>query len=524
MAGPNGSVWSDYEMVGGAWSGWHAMSGRGLTAGPVAVGPGSNGSLQELFVAGPNGSVWSDYEMVGGAWSGWHAMSGRGLTAGPVAVGPGSNGSLQELFVAGPNGSVWSDYEMVGGAWSGWHAMSGRGLTAGPVAVGPGSNGSLQELFVAGPNGSVWSDYEMVGGAWSGWHAMSGRGLTAGPVAVGPGSNGSLQELFVAGPNGSVWSDYEMVGGAWSGWHAMSGRGLTAGPVAVGPGSNGSLQELFVAGPNGSVWSDYEMVGGAWSGWHAMSGSGLTAGPVAVGPGSNGSLQELFVPGPNASVWGDFEVPSAPPGVITPVGSLAAESAPAGSGPVSLSVDPQNVGDLMLLGIEDSNTTLPTVTGVSGGGSSWRLVASDNDATYTQDGDEIWEGVVTATGSSAITITLNGFSDGEDLLAQEFSAGASVTWSLDQSGKVTGTSAQDFAYPSLTPAGSNELYFGIGNAINSTQLVGHGTPGVTYISTGLECVSLVAYDTNTSGTLAPAVANSSGSGNWETALAVLVQS
>ena len=212
------------------------------------------------------------------------------------------------------------------------------------------------------------------------------------------------------------------------------------------------------------------------------------------------------------------------PGAITPVGSLAAASAPAGANSGSLSVDPQNVGDLMLLGTEDSNTTPPTVSSVSGGGvSSWTLIASDSDATYTQDDDEIWEGVVTTPGPSTITITLNGYSDGDDLLAQEFTVGSSVTWSLDKSGKVTGTLAQGFTYPSLTPAGSSELYFGIGNAINYTQLVGEGTPGVTYVNTGLECVSLVAYDTSTSSTLAPAVANSSGGGNWETALAVLVQ-
>ena len=215
---------------------------------------------------------------------------------------------------------------------------------------------------------------------------------------------------------------------------------------------------------------------------------------------------------------------SSTPGAITPVGSLAAASAPAGANSLSLSVHPQNIGDLMLLGIEDSNTTLPTVSSVSGGGvSSWTLIASDADATYTQDGDEIWEGVVTTPGPSTITITLNGFSDGDDLLAQEFTAGSSVTWSLDKSGKVTGTDAQSFTYPSLTPAGSSELYFGMGNAVNNTQLVGEGTPGVTYVNTGLECVSLVAYDASTSSTLTPAVANSNGSGDWETALAVLVQ-
>jgi hypothetical protein len=234
--------------------------------------------------------------------------------------------------------------------------------------------------------------------------------------------------------------------------------------------------------------------------------------------GSAGTVQII------ADLSGWFAAGSATPGAIRPIGNLVAASAPAGANPVSLSVHPQNAGDLMLLGIEDSNTTPPTVASVSGGGaSSWTLVASDSDAAYTQDGDEIWEGVVTTPGQATITITINGYSDGDDLLAQEFTAGGSVTWSLDKSAKVSGISAQGFTYPSLSPASSSELYFGIGNAVNNTQLVGEGTPGVTYINTGLECVSLVAYDTDTSSTLAPAVANSSGNGNWETALAVLIQ-
>jgi hypothetical protein len=248
---------------------------------------------------------------------------------------------------------------------------------------------------------------------------------------------------------------------------------------------------------------------------------------TTVANGSYALVSEVFNSGASAhsAPVGVTVKNASTPGAIAPVGSLAAASAPAGADSGSLSVDPQHVGDLMLFGIEDSNTTLPTVSSVSGGGvSSWTLLASDPDATYTQDGDEIWEGVVATPGQSTITFTLNGYSDGDDLLAQEFTVGSSVTWSLDKSGTVTGVDAQDFSYPSLTPAGSSELYFGIGNAINNTQLVGEGTPGVTYVSTGLECVSLVAYDTSTSGTLAPAVADSSGGGNGETALAVLIQS
>jgi hypothetical protein len=176
----------------------------------------------------------------------------------------------------------------------------------------------------------------------------------------------------------------------------------------------------------------------------------------------------------------------------------------------------------MLLGAEDSNTTPPTVSSVSGGGvSSWRRLARNTDTNYTQDNLEIWAGLVTKTGPSQVTITVSGFSDGDDLMAQEFTTATPVTWSFDKSGNMTGTQAQEFNYPSLTPAGSTELYFGIGTAINQTQLVGSGTAGVTYVETGLQCVSLALYDTNTSATLAPKVANADGSGNWESAVAVL---
>jgi len=135
---------------------------------------------------------------------------------------------------------------------------------------------------------------------------------------------------------------------------------------------------------------------------------------------------------------------------IVPVGSLATTTG------TSLSVDPQDVGDLMLFGTEDSNSTPPTITSVSGGGvSSWQLLGRDDDTNYTQDNLEIWEGVVTTPGPSTITITLSGFSDGNDLLAQEFTAGKPVTWSFDTSGNVAGTLNQDFSYPSLAPARSS---------------------------------------------------------------------
>ena len=309
VSDPGGRVLMAFEMAGGAWSSFRPLSGPGVAGGPVTFAPGSNGSLQELFVAGPGGEVWTEYEVAGGAWRGWHPLSGPGVTGGPVTVAPGSNGSLQELFVSDPGGRVLMAVEMAGGAWSSFRPLSGPGVAGGPVTFAPGSNGSLQELFVAGPGGQVWTDYEVAGGAWRGWYPLGGPGAADGVVTFAPGSNGSLQELFVAGPGGEVWTDYEVAGGAWPGWHPLSRPGVAGGPVTFAPGSNGSLQELFGPSTDAAVSMDYEVAGGAWRGWHPLSGPGVMGGPVTSAPGSNGSLQELFFPGPDAEVWTAYEHP-----------------------------------------------------------------------------------------------------------------------------------------------------------------------------------------------------------------------
>ncbi len=297
-----GQVQTDYELAGGAWSGWHPFGGQNLL-GPITYAPGSNGSLQELFAATTTGQVQTDYELAGGAWSGWHPFGGQNLL-GPITYAPGSNGSLQELFATTTTGQVQTDYELAGGAWSGWHPFGGQNLL-GPITYAPGSNGSLQELFATTTTGQVQTDYELAGGAWSGWHPFGGQNLL-GPITYAPGSNGSLQELFATTTTGQVQTDYELAGGAWSGWHPFGGQNLL-GPITYAPGSNGSLQELFATTTTGQVQTDYELAGGAWSGWHPFGGQNLL-GPITYAPGSNGSLQELFATTTTGQVQTDYEL------------------------------------------------------------------------------------------------------------------------------------------------------------------------------------------------------------------------
>jgi beta-N-acetylhexosaminidase len=88
----------------------------------ITYAPGSNGSIQELFAVGANNQVYNDYEVPGGAWSGWHLFPGPALY-GPITYAPGSNGSIQELFAVGANNQVYNDGEAPGGAWSGWRSL-----------------------------------------------------------------------------------------------------------------------------------------------------------------------------------------------------------------------------------------------------------------------------------------------------------------------------------------------------------------------------------------------------------------
>ena len=88
--------------------------------------------------------------------------------------------------------------------------------------------------------------------------------------------------------------------------------------------------------------------------------------------------------------------------------------------------------------------------------------------------EEIWTGKVTSTGSSTITFTWSGTVTGhyEEYGVQEFSAGlgANTAWALDKSGTVNGASSTTVPFPSLTPSGPGELYFGY----TVSQQRGHG--------------------------------------------------
>jgi RHS repeat-associated protein len=199
---------------------------------------------------------------------------------------------------------------------------------------------------------------------------------------------------------------------------------------------------------------------------------------------------------------------------ISRVGNLAT-----GTG-TTLADDPQATGDLMVLTVTTNNSTPPTVSSVSGGGvASWSLDKRLTDTEGSGYDAEIWSGVVTATGQSTITITVGGYSNGNDLSAQELSAGAGATWDVASSGALA-SQGTPWDYPALSATASTELYYGFAVTNNNSwnTLEGGGTTGFTYVSG--PGGDLIAYGTGAPGTLQPTGTDNGGSD--QDAVAIMV--
>jgi RHS repeat-associated protein len=186
---------------------------------------------------------------------------------------------------------------------------------------------------------------------------------------------------------------------------------------------------------------------------------------------------------------------------ISAVGSIAQSLA---YGDSTLAVDPQHVGDALVLGIS-VNANDP-VSSVSGGGATWKFLARETGSLLGNT--ELWLGTVTSTGSSTITVsyTTSIGSTYVGIAAQEFTdgTGASTTWSEDTSGTLNNNSTSTVTLPTLTASSSGELYVGL--AFTGAAVTAGSTAGFTYdpISSGL-----YAFNTNMSGTVTPTATMSS---------------
>lgn len=179
------------------------------------------------------------------------------------------------------------------------------------------------------------------------------------------------------------------------------------------------------------------------------------------------------------------------------------------------------VGDCRVLFVKIGNG-LDSVASVSGGNcaasggaaGSWARVAGPTvDTNATAHTHEIWLGTVSntnSTGKETITLTysLSIVGIGTDLDARAFSSGlgSGTTWAKDgsQSGFNNNASSASITYPSLTAAGSGELYVGHSRTPSGGS---YGTPaggGFTWVTTTDANGNPYIYSLSTgSGTVAP---------------------
>lgn len=192
-----------------------------------------------------------------------------------------------------------------------------------------------------------------------------------------------------------------------------------------------------------------------------------------------------------------------PSGSITAVGSLATR---AGTGLTTLATSARTVGDAVVLAVKASSATA-SVASISGGGATtWTKLSSYLDSTSHDN--ELWLGTLSSTGNSTIAVSFSSSvaSSDVDLNAQEFSSGfgSSSVWAKDTAGAQSNPSSTTLGYPSLTPAGSAELYFGYGRGPNT--LSAGTTAGFTYVGTADG--NLVTYNPVVSASSAPSATQS----------------
>ena len=178
-----------------------------------------------------------------------------------------------------------------------------------------------------------------------------------------------------------------------------------------------------------------------------------------------------------------------------------------GNSITTLAVAPTTINDIMVLFSSPANGN-GSVSSISGGGvTNWTKVTSTSSGsgagTTTMD---MWRGVVTAAGSSTITVTFGGTTGNPNAItAMEFTTGStSGSWVVDSSGtQYNGTASTTVTYPSLTPQSSKDLY--VGFASGGTMSAGTNT-GFTYTTTPLTSRQDI-YNTSVSATTQPTSAD-----------------
>ena len=134
------------------------------------------------------------------------------------------------------------------------------------------------------------------------------------------------------------------------------------------------------------------------------------------------------------------------------------------------------VGDLIPLVAISVDSTTNYVTGITGGGADWTQIGVPHVGVNNGGVITRWQGKVTATGLQTANVAVTGGAPTIAICNQEFSSTAG-SWTVDATADLDVVNGNS-AWPTLTPTGSSELYFGF--ATNFGIAAAGSTPGYVY--------------------------------------------
>jgi hypothetical protein len=310
------------------------------------------------------------------------------------------------------------------------------------------------------PNVTTWTH---VGGAVSGTHSVDlwfgvvtdpnagGTVTMTGSAAITATVNTYTCQVFTAGGQGTTWS----VDGSLA--TLSNGASTTITYPTLVPAAGG---EMYVG--YGIATGTPALTTGATSGYTVAVDGANNA--VMYNPGVSGSQSPTTLQTSSAASFslGALIVATPPAG-----GSIQQVGFPiknnSGTAIATLAVSPVTVGNLVVVTGMVHSATIHYTTLSGGGVTTWTHLVGPFVGTSGVNSQDMWMGVVTATGSSTITAAssaaLTGLTTG--ITAQEFTVNnPAVTWALDTTGTISNATSTTVTFPSLTPAKSGELYMG----------------------------------------------------------------
>jgi hypothetical protein len=252
-----------------------------------------------------------------------------------------------------------------------------------------------------------------------------------------------------------------------------------------GPAAGGGT--VSVTGTNFAAGDTVAFGGSAATGVTVNSATLITA----TSPAGTGTV-DVTVTGPggtSATSPADqftYTTTTGAPPTYTEASGFPAYSA--GIGLPTLSIQPQAVGDLVVLFIEMHSGAAPTVSGLAASNIAWQTSATvvNTDSTVPLH-VEVWFGVATSASAGTTTISYSGSMSGNnvEVTIDSFHATGSGTWRVAQGGSQDGSSST-VSFPSLTSAGpagggSGGVYAGY-SWVASSYASG-STPGFSYFET-----------------------------------------